>query len=123
MLRSLFSAITGLQGQQTYMDVISNNIANVNTVGFQAGRITFENVLSQTLRGGTAPTVATGGQDPAQVGMGVGIGTIDQLQTQGTLESTGKTTDLAIQGDGFFVVNNGQENHYTRAGAFSVGSD
>jgi flagellar hook protein FlgE len=114
MMRSLFSAISGLKGHQTMMDVVGNNIANVNTTGFKTGRITFEDIISQTLRNGSAT------QNPVQVGLGMQTGSIDTIMTQGNLQSTGKPTDLAIQGDGFFQVSDGTNTFYTRDGNFSI---
>ncbi len=120
MLRSLYSGITGLQASQTDMDVIGNNIANLNTVGFKASRVTFETALLQALRAARAPENNIGGVNPMQVGLGTQIASIDQIMTQGSFQNTGKKTDLAIQGDGFFVVNNGEGDFYTRAGNFSL---
>ncbi len=96
MLQAMFSGVSGLQVHQTKLDVIGNNIANVNTVGFKAGRVSFEDQLSQTLRASTAPTDSVGGQNPAQIGLGVALGAVDTLQTQGNLQTTGKLTDMAI---------------------------
>jgi len=123
VLRSMFSAISGLRAHQVMMDVIGNNIANVNTVGFKAGRVNFEDILSQTIRGATAPSSSLGSIDPAQVGLGVGIGGIDVLHTQGNLQSTGKLTDMAIQGDGFFILGNAANQSYTRDGSFDLSLD
>ncbi|HEX7491881.1 MAG TPA: flagellar hook-basal body complex protein, partial [Candidatus Limnocylindrales bacterium] len=123
MLRSMFSAISGLRGHQMMMDVIGNNIANVNTVGFKAGRVNFQDILSQTLHGATAPSGGLGSINPAQIGLGMTVAGIDVLQTQGNLQSTGKTTDMAIQGDGFFVESDGSNTVYTRDGAFDIALD
>jgi flagellar hook protein FlgE len=123
MIRSMFAAVTALRNHQTFMDTVANNIANVNTTGFKAGRIDFEDVLNQTLRGAVAPTATHGGVNAAQVGLGVAIAGIDNFQTQGDLQPTGKVTDLAIQGDGFFNLSDGQSIVYTRDGSFDVGSD
>jgi len=123
MLRSMFSAISGLRGHQMMMDVIGNNIANVNTVGFKAGRVNFQDILSQTLHGATAPSGGLGSINPAQIGLGMTVAGIDVLQTQGNLQSTGKTTDMAIQGDGFFVESDGANTVYTRDGAFDIALD
>jgi flagellar hook protein FlgE len=123
MLRSMFSAISGLRSHQVMMDVIGNNIANVNTVGFKAGRVNFEDILSQLIRGASAPNGGLGSINPAQVGLGVTVAGIDVLQTQGNLQSTGRLTDLAIQGDGFFVMSDGSMTFYTRDGAFDIGLD
>src|SRR5919199_4331507 len=104
MMRSLFSAISGLKGHQLMMDVVGNNIANVNTTGFKSARVTFQDVISQTLRQAGGPTPERGGQNPLQVGLGVQLGTIDTMVTQGNLQATDKPTDVAIQGDGYFVL-------------------
>src|SRR6476659_1789059 len=93
MIRSMFAAVTALRGHQTFMDTVANNIANVNTTGFKAGRLDFSDVLNQTLRGAVAPTTAHGGVNAAQVGLGVAIAGVDNFQTQGDLQSTGKVTD------------------------------
>ena len=123
MLRSMFSAISGLRGHQIMMDVIGNNIANVNTVGFKSGRVNFQDILSQTLHGATAPQGGLGSIDPAQIGLGMTVAGIDVLQTQGNLQSTGKTTDMAIQGDAFFIESDGSQTSYTRDGAFDIALD
>ncbi len=123
MLRSMFAAISGLRGHQMMMDVIGNNIANVNTVGFKSGRVNFQDILSQTLHGATAPSGGLGSINPAQIGLGMTVAGIDVLQTQGNLQSTGKTTDMAIQGDGFFVESDGSQTVYTRDGAFDIALD
>ncbi len=119
---SMNSAVSGLRAHQLMLDVTGNNIANVNTPGFKAGRATFSDVLSQTIAGATAPSAAVGGTDPQQVGLGVRTGAITNLFTQGGILTTNKPTDLAIQGDGFFVLSDGAANYYTRAGAFEVDS-
>lgn len=121
MLRSMFSAISGLRGHQVMMDVIGNNIANVNTVGFKSGRVNFQDILSQTYRGASAPQGGLGSMNPAQVGLGMTVAGIDVLQTQGNLQSTGRLTDMAIQGDGFFVLSDGSRQFFTRDGAFDIG--
>lgn len=123
MLRSMFSAISGLRGHQIMMDVIGNNIANVNTVGFKSGRVSFQDILSQTLRGATSPNGGLGSINPAQIGLGMTVAGIDVLHTQGNLQSTGKLTDMAIQGDGFFILADGARQYYTRDGAFDISLD
>jgi flagellar hook protein FlgE len=117
MLRSLFSAISGLQAHQTMMDVVGNNIANVNTVGYKSSSTDFEDTLSQMLRNGSAPTADSAGTNPAQVGLGVKVGAISTNFTQGSTESTGRDTDFMISGDGFFVTKQGNQQLYTRAGS------
>ena len=118
MLRSLFSGVSGLRAHQTMLDVVGNNIANVNTTGFKASSVEFEDTLSQALRAAGAPQGAQGGTNPAQVGLGVQVGAINTTFTQGPAETTGVDTDLMIQGDGFFIVNDGGQQVYTRDGAF-----
>lgn len=122
MLQAMFSGVSGLQVHQTDLDVIGNNIANINTVGYKAGRVTFEDQLSQTIRDAASPGANVGGQNPAQVGLGVMLGSVDTLQTQGNLETTGKNTDLAIQGAGYFLVGDGSTVYYTRDGSFDLDS-
>ncbi len=119
MMRSLFSGVAGLKSHQTRMDVIGNNIANVNTTGFKSSRVTFQDTLNQTLTGAASGNGTTGGTNPQQIGLGVGIGSIDTIMNDGSVETTGKNTDLAISGSGFFVVNKGNSSYYTRDGAFS----
>jgi flagellar hook protein FlgE len=123
MMRSMFAAISGLKNHQTFMDVVGNNIANVNTTGFKQSRVTFQDILSQTVRGASGPQGGRGGVNPEQVGLGVLISGIDTIQTQGTLQSTGKLTDMAIQGDGYFVMSDGKQDFFTRDGAFDLGID
>ncbi len=124
MMRSLFSGVSGLRNHQVRMDVIGNNIANVNTVGFKSSRVTFEEAFAQLVQGASRPpgssSNVSGGVNPVQVGLGMNIGSIDLLFTQGNLESTGVTTDLAIQGDSFFVCSDGVQNYYTRSGNFQL---
>jgi flagellar hook protein FlgE len=118
MLRSLFSAISGLQAHQTKMDTVGNNIANVNTVGYKSSTTIFEDTLSQVLRNGSAPTGTAGGTNPAQVGLGVKVAEIATNFSQGSTQSTGRSSDFMISGDGFFVTKAGNQQLYTRAGSF-----
>jgi flagellar hook protein FlgE len=120
MMRALFAGVTGLRNHQTRMDVIGNNIANVNTVAFKASRVTFKEAFVQLLQGAGRANGGLGGTNPIQIGTGIHIGSTDQLFTQGSLETTGQPLDLAIQGDGLFVVSSGQRSVYTRAGNFSL---
>ncbi len=120
MMRSMFSAVSGLRNHQVEMDVIGNNIANVNTVGFKASRVTFQDMIYELIRSASAPSANLGGSNPEQAGLGMMVRSIDTLMTQGSLESTGKSTDVAIQGDGFFVLDTGQGQAYTRVGAFDL---
>ncbi|HHY05251.1 MAG TPA: flagellar hook protein FlgE [Thermoanaerobacterales bacterium] len=118
MMRSMFSGVTGLRNHQVKMDVIGNNIANVNTVGFKKGRATFQDALSQTMRGASSPQGNRGGTNPMQVGLGMTIATIDTIHSPTSVEATGNITDLAVEGDGFFVLSDGKHQYYTRAGNF-----
>jgi len=119
MLRSLFSAVSGLRSHQTMMDVIGNNIANVNTTGYKSSQTVFEDTLSQALRNAGAPQNGGGGTNPAQVGLGVRVAGVSTNFSQGSTQVTGRQSDMAIQGDGFFVVQKDGQTMYTRAGAFS----
>jgi flagellar hook protein FlgE len=119
MFRSLYSGVSGMTAQMTSLDVIGNNIANSSTVGFKSGRASFTDLLSQTMRGATQPTSGgLGGTNPLQVGLGTRVGSIDTYFRQGSFQSTGKKTDLALEGNGFFVLDDGTSRHYTRAGVF-----
>jgi flagellar hook protein FlgE len=123
MMPSLFSAVSGLSNHQTLMDVIGDNIANVNTIGFKGSRVSFATGFSQLLQGAEAPSDTRGGKNGIEVGLGMRIGSIDRLFKQGNFENTGNRTDLAIQGDGFFVVGDGDQKYYTRAGDFQLDAD
>jgi flagellar hook protein FlgE len=112
---SIFTGVAGLQTYQRAVDVIANNIANVNTVGFKSARASFAEALCQTLRSGSES-----GTNPVQVGLGVGLGSIENLMTQGNLKSTGRPTDVAILGDGFFVLSDGARLTFTRDGVFQL---
>lgn len=124
MLRSLYSGVSGMRGFQTKLDVIGNNIANVNTTGFKAGRVMFKDILSQTVSGVTAPTDGDrGGSNAKQIGLGVTLGAIDTIHTPGSAMTTNVTTDVRIDGDGFFVVSPTGEMddaYLTRAGNFTL---
>jgi flagellar hook protein FlgE len=119
MLRSLFSGISGLRAHQQMMDVTGNNIANVNTAGYKSSQVVFQDTLSQMVNAAGAPQNGAGGTNPAQVGLGVSTASIQNNFSQGAAETTGKSSDMMIQGDGFFVVRSGGEEVYTRAGSFS----
>ncbi|GGM61048.1 flagellar hook protein FlgE [Dactylosporangium sucinum] len=123
MLRSLFSGISGLRAHQQMMDVTSNNIANVNTVGFKSSQVVFHDTLSQLMRAAGAPQQGQGGTNPAQVGLGVRLGAINTNFIQGSAQTTGRATDVMISGDGFFVVNSVNEQLFTRAGAFNFDAE
>ncbi len=117
MVRSLYSGISGLRNHQVSMDVIGNNIANVNTTGYKTGRVTFEESMAQLLRGSSRPPGNAGGTNPIQVGLGMSVGSIDTILTQGNLQATGQITDLAVEGRAYFVYSNGEGNFYSRNGA------
>lgn len=123
MMRSLYAGVSGLQNHQTRMDVIGNNISNVNTFGFKRGRVNFQDMISQQLGGAAKPTDEVGGVNPKEVGLGMSVASIDNVFTQGNLQTTGITTDLAIQGNGFFILQSGENTYYTRNGDFSVDRD
>ena len=125
MMRGMFAAISGLKQHQVMLDVTANDIANVNTIGYKSARVTFADSLTQMQRGAAGATTQTGGSNPAQVGLGVGLGSIDNLMTGGARQTTGNPLDVAIDGDGFFQIGEGQPNNdqypiaatsFTRAG-------
>lgn len=124
MIRSMYSGVSGMRGFQTKLDVIGNNIANVNTVGFKAGRVMFKDILSQSMSGVTAPVEGeTGGVNAKQVGLGVAVSAIDTVHTPGSAMTTNVVTDLRIDGDGFFVVRpsaDSEISYLTRAGNFTL---
>lgn len=121
MMRSLWAGVTGLQAHQIAMDVEGNNIANVNTIGFKYSRANFSDLLSQTAKIATAPQGELGGKNSMQIGLGTQVSSVTKIFKQGSIETTDKNTDLAIQGDGFFVVSpdGGSTYKYTRNGDFS----
>lgn len=124
MLKSMYSGVSGMRGFQTKLDVIGNNIANVNTIGFKSSRVMFKDIMSQTVSGVTAPTDdGQGGVNAKQIGLGVSIGSVDTIHLAGSAMTTNVPTDLRIDGDGFFVVrlSEDQETPFlTRAGDFRV---
>lgn len=117
-MRSMYAGVSGLRNHQTRMDVIGNNIANVNTTGFKKSRVVFQDTLYQSIRGASNPTDARGGTNPMAIGLGVKIASIDQIHTPSPATTTNKITDLAIDGNGYFIVDNGGQKYYTRAGNF-----
>ncbi len=123
MLRSMFTAIGSLTMHQTFMDVVSNNIANANTHSYKAVRATFQDQISQLMSIGSGPTAALGGINPTQIGLGSRLGATQGLFTQGALQSTGINTDMAVQGDGFFIYRTPTGNVYSRDGALNIDSD
>lgn len=120
MLKSLFAGVSGLQSHQVAMDVESNNIANVNTTGYKYSRANFSDLLAQTRSIATAPQGSLGGQNAVQVGLGTSVSSMTRIFSQGSVQNTDKNTDVAIQGDGFFIVSpdGGNTYKYTRAGDF-----
>ena len=120
MSTALSAAVSGLKAHQTMLDVAGNNLANVNTVGYKSSSVTFAELLSQNIRGATGPTGNLGGTNPLQTGSGVQVAGIARNQTQGNIVSTGQDLDVAIDGAGYFVLWNGQQSVYTRAGSFAI---
>ncbi|AJD04187.1 flagellar hook protein FlgE [Campylobacter lari] len=122
MMRSLWAGVSGLQAHQYAMDVEGNNIANVNTFGFKYSRADFSTLMSQTSKIATAPDGNLGGKNPMQVGLGAGVNSTTRIHSQGNIQTTDKNTDMAINGDGFFIVSNdgGTTQYYTRAGDFKT---
>ncbi|MCS7205883.1 MAG: flagellar hook protein FlgE [Leptospiraceae bacterium] len=123
MMRSLYSGVSGLKNHQIRMDVIGHNISNVNTHGYKSERVNFMDLISQELAGASEPKEKIGGINPQQVGLGSLIASIDKLMTQGSLQNTGKNTDIAISGEGFFIIREGDKQFYTRAGFFDLDKD
>ncbi|MGE5397846.1 MAG: flagellar hook protein FlgE [Chitinophagales bacterium] len=118
MMRSMYAGVSGLRNHQIRMDVIGNNIANVNTVGFKKSRVIFQDAMYQLIKPGSAPQGERGGTNSVSVGLGVGLSSVDHIMTPGSTQTTGKNTDLSIDGNGFFILKDGQETCYTRAGNF-----
>ena len=133
MMRGMYAAISGLAVHQTMLDVTANNLSNLDTIGYKAQRTTFTDQLAQQLRAPTGSTQTGGGSNPVQVGLGVQLGSIDNMMGQGSMQTTGNVLDIAIQGDGFFQVGNGNAGanppvlpssyQYTRAGNFTINSN
>lgn len=117
---ALYTGLSGLRVHQSYIDVIGNNLANVSTPGFRGSRVTFSDILSFTVRSGSGPNGSFGGQNPLQIGTGAIMATVDTDLSQGTLADTGRTTDVALQGRGFFTLTNGNQTFYTRVGSFGI---
>ncbi len=120
---ALSSGVTGLQAHQKMIDVAGNNLANVNSTAFKASRITFAELLSETIKKASQPTANVGGTNPQQMGSGVSISGISPNMSQGNIVNTGNPLDLALEGEGYFVLSDGQQNIYSRAGAFGVDED
>jgi len=117
MLQALLAGVASIKAQQTRMNVIGNNLANVNTTAYKGSRVTFQDMIAQTIRGASRPTTQSGGTNPIQYGLGVLVGGTDVNNEQGSLNATNRPTDLAIQGNGFLLVSNGDSISYTRDGA------
>ena len=120
---ALSAGVTGLQAHQKMLDIAGNNLANVNTTAFKSSRINFSELLSQTIKKASQPTSTIGGTNPQQMGSGVGVSGITPNMTQGNIVQTGNPLDMAIEGEGYFVLSDGQQNIYTRAGTFAVDED
>ncbi|MBN2897924.1 MAG: flagellar hook protein FlgE [Clostridia bacterium] len=123
MMRSMYSGVSSLRAHQVRMDVIGNNIANVNTVGYKGSKVTFAEIYSQTVKGAGGSSTSRGGTNPQQVGLGIKIDSINVSHTKGATQRTDNATDIMIDGNGFFIVSptaDGQNKFYTRAGNFSV---
>jgi flagellar hook protein FlgE len=120
MMRSLYAASSGVKGHQSYLEVTSNNIANVNTVGYKRDQLNFADMLAQIIKSSAGPVTPPGGIDPSMIGLGSSIASISPCFAQGSLQQTGAASDMAIEGDGFFIVRNGYQQLYTRAGNFCL---
>lgn len=122
MQRALLAGLTGLRIHQQYLDVIGHNLANNSTPGFKGSRVSFVELFGQTIRPASGPSGSVGGRNPASIGNGAGIGSIDVNMVQGSLLNTGRNLDLGIQGEGFFVLSDGSQTMYTRVGTFGIDS-
>ncbi|MBL4850170.1 MAG: flagellar hook-basal body complex protein [Planctomycetes bacterium] len=122
MANSLQAGVSGLRAHQTMLDVVGNNLANINTPGYKTARTMFSTLISETIRAGNSNTDGTGGVNPTEVGLGVKVSGIDLDLRQGSLQNTGRTLDLAIEGEGYFVLSNGQTDVFSRVGAFDLDS-
>jgi len=120
MSNALLAGVSGLQAYQEMLDVAGNNLANINSTAFKGSRVSFSDLLTETLREASQPSASTGGTNPVQIGSGVQVASVDRNMTQGSLVSTGQPLDMAIDGAGYFVLNTGSKDVYTRAGSFSV---
>ncbi len=123
MLRSMYSGISGLKNFQTKLDVVGNNIANVNTFGYKKGRVTFKDLVSQSVGSSSGAGGNVGGTNPKQVGLGASISTVDNVYNQGALQNTGRVLDVGISGEGFFQVVTAEGIRYTRSGNFYTDLD
>lgn len=119
MLRSMFTAIGSLNLHQSYLDVVANNLANANTTGYKASRVIFQDQFAQLLNPGSSPTATAGGTNPVQIGLGVQMGGISPVFSQGMMQSTGRNLDVAVQGDGFFIYSDSGQMRYSREGSLA----
>lgn len=120
MFQAMFAGVSAIRAQQTKMNVIGNNLANLNTTAFKGSRVTFKDQFAQVLQGASAPSAGLGGRNPIQVGLGVLVSGADQNMEQGSLNATNRVTDLAMVGDGYFCVTDGASTYYTRDGGFDM---
>lgn len=120
MMQAMLSGASSIRAHQQRLSVVGNNLANLNTTGFRASRMNFMDLMSQTLRGANGPSTGRGGLNPVQIGTGVQIGSIGLDMSSGSMTATNRPTDLAIQGNGFFVVSDGSNQYYTRDGGFDL---
>lgn len=118
--RSLLAAVSGITADQTYLDEIANNVANVNTIGYKSGTVMFGDLLAEQITGATAPTATSGGINPVAIGSGVRVVAVNTNLAEGTIQSTGNPTDVAITGNGYLVVKDNGQQLYTRDGALTV---
>ena len=123
MPRAMNTAISGLKAMQTWLDIVANNVVNSNSTAYKASRAVFQDILSQTQRTASGPQGTLGGVNAQQVGLGMQVGGISTQISQGAIQSTGKLTDFAVQGEGFFIVNDGTRDFYTRDGTFDLALD
>src|SRR5579859_7737742 len=121
-MATIDTILSGLDAANQWMNVVSNNLSNLNTTGYKSREVQFEDLLSQTLQGGSAATGTSGGTAPLQVGLGAQIGAVNPNETQGALTQTGVTTDVAIQGNGFLVLSQGGNQLFSRDGALALDS-
>ena len=117
---ALQSAVSGLSSHQTWLDVAGNNLANLNTPSFKSSSVNFAELLSQTVKSASGPQGSLGGTNPQQLGSGVGVASIPRNMSQGNISSTGQDLDVAIDGEGFFVLSDGTQSLYTRMGSFGI---
>jgi flagellar hook protein FlgE len=123
MSDALLAGVSGMKAHQKMIDVAGNNLANVDTTAFKGSRVRFSDLLSETLKDASQPTATVGGANPQQVGSGVKLASVDRDMSQGSLLTTGQPLDMAIEGAGYFVLYDGQQDVYTRVGAMAVDSD